>query len=405
MKIRDRYEYTASDKIGSGGFASVYLAFDKLLNRKVALKAYENKGEHKKSLVNEIKNIIPLEHPNLCRYYDVQVENFENIHGETISIEFGIMEYIDGGELDKYLRQYPQYTNKLLIDVLQGLKFLHQKGIIHRDLKPSNVLVKNTENGPLAKIVDFGISKNIQENPANSSSQLMGTPKYMAPEQFAPETFGINGKISSNLDLWTFGLMVYELIAGESLVKIENDTSFSEIVNIIPNKIPYHKIIQLPSPYREVVQICVVAEARERVQDAQVLIDIIGGDTTHSKSTSNKTQLIDNERTPYVVSKGDYSEGLVVAKFSNDFFGYIDHNGQTVIEPIFSMANNFVNGAAQVLYQGKWKVIDRFGNTIQGNNNIPARSTTEKSFFQKNIAAIIIGILVLLAFLYCLFIR
>lgn len=338
MSIKDRYQYGPNDKLGEGGFASVYVAYDKTLQRNVALKFYTNKGEHDKSLVNEIRNAINLEHPNLCRYHDVQIENYQNIHGGNDTVEIGIMEFIDGGELDDFLKKQPQYLNKLVKDVLKGLHFLHQKHIIHRDLKPSNILVKNTIDGPVAKIVDFGISKNIDSQKSNSS-KLMGTVKYMAPEQFDPATFGINQKIATNVDLWAFGLVLYELVKKEPLVVIKDDLSFSEIANIIHKDIPFYKIEQLPSPYKEMVRVCVVPNANERVKDANDLIEILEG---KQYSGSKSTKIIDPENTTTnststsgasFVAKGDYIEGLACVKTHNGVFGFVDTGNNWIITP------------------------------------------------------------------------
>ena len=410
MSIKDRYQYGPNDKLGEGGFASVYVAYDKTLQRNVALKFYTNKGEHDKSLVNEIRNAINLEHPNLCRYHDVQIENYQNIHGGNDTVEIGIMEFIDGGELDDFLKKQPQYLNKLVKDVLKGLHFLHQKHIIHRDLKPSNILVKNTIDGPVAKIVDFGISKNIDSQKSNSS-KLMGTVKYMAPEQFDPATFGINQKIATNVDLWAFGLVLYELVKKEPLVVIKDDLSFSEIANIIHKDIPFYKIEQLPSPYKEMVRVCVVTNANERVKDANDLIEILEGKPYNG---GKSTKIIDPENTTTnststsgasFVAKGDYIEGLAWAKTQNGIFGFVDAGNNWVITPKFSGVNNFENGTAQVQLGGRWFKIDRFGNEVsqqkgQGFANIPSNDTeTKKSGGNKNIAAIIIFSLVALAFI------
>lgn len=135
--------------------------------------------------------------------------------GEEENHQVGVIEYLDGGDLQIQLREHPKHIKKLLIDILHGLAFLHRNGIIHRDLKPQNILIKNTLDGPIA-ITDFGISKQVDGN-HTSSSLLMGTVEYMAPEQFSPKRYGINGKISTNLDLWGFRLITYQLLMDESL--------------------------------------------------------------------------------------------------------------------------------------------------------------------------------------------
>ena len=367
MSIKDRYEYSPNDKLGEGGFASVYLAFDKILQRKVALKFYTNKGEHDKSLVNEIRIAINLEHPNLCRYYDVQIEQFQNIHGSFDQLEIGILEYINGGEIDDYLKINPQSLNLLLKGVLQGLQFLHSKQIIHRDLKPSNILIKTSTEEPVPKIVDFGISKSIDSQKSNSS-KLMGTVRYMAPEQFDPKTYGINQKISTNVDLWAFGLILYELVQKEPLIVLKDDLTFSEIATTIQKEIKFHKLEQLPSPYREIAKRCIIPNANNRVKNAAELLSLLQGNTT---ATTNKDQImadpIQQNFSKFSV-KGGYFEGLAWAKFPNGLVGFVDVNDNKIIEPKYTMAYNFAFGKADVLYQGKLITIDKAGKPIDGDN-------------------------------------
>ena len=407
MSIKDRYEYGPNDKLGEGGFASVYLAYDKTLERQVALKFYTNKGDHDKSLVNEIKTAIRLEHPNLCRYFDVQTEEHQNMHGSFDKVEIGILEYINGGEIDEYLEKHPHSLDILLKGVLNGLQFLHNKQIIHRDLKPSNILIKSSREGPVAKIVDFGISKSLDSQKSNSS-KLMGTVKYMAPEQFDPKTYGINQKIATNVDLWAFGLILYELIQKEPLIVLKDDLTFSEIATAIQKEVQYYKLEQLPSPYREIAKRCIVPDANNRVKDAAELLQYFEGNT--NTGSSQKTQVINGKQqnTSQFSAKGDYSEGLAWAKFPNGLIGFVDANNNKIIEPKYAMANNFVNGTANVTYQGKWIAIDRFGTEIEPSSSTqnyaqPQNATTsdsQKSFFQKNMAAIIIGGLIMLSIIY-----
>src|SRR5215210_6488026 len=133
MDFQTRYVFNPkTDLLGKGGFSKVYKANDTLLDRTVALKFFTGNGFEKYQVLNEIKKVIRFEHPNLCKYYDVAVINTTNIIGEAETIEVGIMEYLDAGEFKKYLRDHPQHIDKLLIDVLKGLAYLHKKGIVHR---------------------------------------------------------------------------------------------------------------------------------------------------------------------------------------------------------------------------------------------------------------------------------
>src|ERR1051325_4656906 len=134
MDFQTRYVFDPKkDLLGTGGFSKVYKANDVLLERTVALKFFTAKTSEKYQVLNEIKKVIRFEHPNLCKYLDVALLTYKNILDETEQMEVGIMEYIDAGDFKSYVKTNPQYTDKLLIDVLKGLAYLHKHGMAHRD--------------------------------------------------------------------------------------------------------------------------------------------------------------------------------------------------------------------------------------------------------------------------------
>jgi serine/threonine protein kinase len=275
MNFKDRYKYsTSTNLLGKGGFSRVFKATDVQFEREVALKIFNGEQSARYNLINEIKKVINLDHPNLCRYFDVAILESINALGESEKVQVGIMEYLDGGDIRTYIKNHPEKRDKLLIDVLNGLSFLHKHGIIHRDLKPQNILIKNTIDGPVAKITDFGISKAIGSE-QNSSSTLLGTIEYMAPEQFNPTRYGINGSINTNLDLWSFGLMVYEIINGQSLFGSRgSNTSAEQVMTNILSDDYFAKLETLPEPYKKIVAACLIKDANKRVKDPQQLIPL-----------------------------------------------------------------------------------------------------------------------------------
>jgi len=271
MDFKTRYQYNPkTDLIGKGGFSKVFRAKDtSLLDRVVALKVFNSDVAGKYDIITEIKKVIDLDHQNICRYYDVEILNNTNAMGEEEHIQVGVLEYLDGGDLRTYVKNNPGQLSKLLIDVLAGLSYLHHQGIIHRDLKPANILVKNTPQGPIAKIIDFGISKNIESDNNPTSSLLLGSVKYMAPEQFVPGQFGINGKIDTNIDLWSFGLMVYEFVTDEEIFDLSgtNGNTAQIMQKILSEEINETKLKALPYPYGAIVDRCLKKRresARER---------------------------------------------------------------------------------------------------------------------------------------------
>lgn len=253
----------------------MYKATDSLLERTVALKFFTGNSSEKYQVLNEIKKVIRFEHPNLCKYYDVEVLSNMNVFGEMERIEVGIMEYIDSGDLQTYTRTNPAHVDKLLIDVLRGLHYLHRHGIAHRDLKPQNILVKMVDGEPVSKITDFGISKLMASDDSNSSA-LLGTIEYMAPEQFNPTKYGVNGRITTNLDMWSFGLLVYEIICHEPLFGSRSGGISAEQVmaNILSDS-SLLKADSIPPEYREILKRCLVKNAGERVQNALELVPLL----------------------------------------------------------------------------------------------------------------------------------
>lgn len=275
MQFQDRYKYNPqTDLLGKGGFARVYRATDTLLDRVVAVKVFNTADSGHYTVLEEIKKVIKYDHPNLLRYYDVAILENTNAFGEKEVLQVGIMEYANAGDLKTFAQKNPDspILYQLLQQVLNGLYFLHNKGIIHRDLKPQNILLKE-ENGILtAKISDFGISRLI-DSQTNSASLTIGTIEYMAPEQFSPNKYGIEGKISSNVDLWSFGIMVHELVTNKPpFGHRSGDTTAEQIMTSILSADLPKEVDDIPEPYQSVIKKCLVADARQRIKTANELI-------------------------------------------------------------------------------------------------------------------------------------
>lgn len=280
VSLFNRYDYVPlTDLIGKGGFSRVYKAYDKKLSRWVALKIYKT-GEFadRYSAIAEIKRVINLDHSNICRYLDIEEIEKENPFGENEKIQVCVMELLDGGNFAHFYHKSdrdPEVLKKLLRDVLNGISYLHKNGIIHRDIKPANILIKRTMEGPLAKITDFGISKLSDSVNSNSSSALIVSIPYMAPEQLNPRKYGIKEKISYNLDLWSLGVTIFEVMTGHVLFKnSEQDSSEQIMANIMAPELP-GKINELPQPFRSIVACCIVKNANERAQKAEELLVLL----------------------------------------------------------------------------------------------------------------------------------
>ena len=282
MLLFNRYEYNPkTDLLGKGGFSRVYKAVDKKFNRLLALKIYKTSDlSDRYSPIAEIQRVIDLDHPNISRYMDIDEIEKEDAFGEIEKIQVCVMELLDGGNIAKFYQANKDLSilKKLLIDVLHGLSYLHRNGIIHRDIKPANILIKKTIDGPIAKITDFGISKKSDSNFNSTSSALIVSIPYMAPEQLNLQRYGINEKVSYNIDFWSLGVAVYETISGEVLFKnSEHDSSEQIMTNIMSPELP-EKINLLPQPFKTFISACIIKDAKQRIQNAEELIDILNTD-------------------------------------------------------------------------------------------------------------------------------
>ena len=195
-------KYEIIKEIGKGAMGVVYLAFDPIIERQVAIKTmnpqlFQDK-EQRERFFREAKSAGILQHPNIVTIYDMGME------GDT---PFIVMEYVEGKDLDSLIKAKEidlDTALKIMTQLCDALAYAHSKGIIHRDIKPSNirVLPDNT-----IKIMDFGIAKKSGSD-LTQTGVLLGTVSYMAPEQLK------EGKVSPKSDQFSAGIVFYEMLTG-----------------------------------------------------------------------------------------------------------------------------------------------------------------------------------------------
>jgi eukaryotic-like serine/threonine-protein kinase len=198
--------YTIARKLGQGGMGIVYAARDERLERTVALKTMSSVAKDeaaRKRFWREARAAASVNHPNICQIYEIGEEN-----GEL----FIAMELLEGEVLADRLRRGALNATEALpvtLEMLAALSALHSRGIIHRDLKPSNVFL--TTRG--VKLLDFGLARTTLESPGAESGDtrsgvVMGTPRYMPPEQASGE------HVDARSDLFAAGAILFEMLAG-----------------------------------------------------------------------------------------------------------------------------------------------------------------------------------------------
>ncbi len=199
-----RYKVVA--EIGQGAMGTVYKAVDPIIDRTVAIKTInlnlskQELEEYEARFQQEIKAAGRLNHPNIVTIYDV---------GKTEQVAYMAMEFLEGQELKEIIAQGrllpPEQVVDIISQVADGLWFAHQQDIVHRDVKPSNIMVMK---GGIAKITDFGIARLPNSAVKTMTGLILGSPRYMSPEQV------IGKVIDARSDIFSLGVVLYEALTG-----------------------------------------------------------------------------------------------------------------------------------------------------------------------------------------------
>ncbi len=210
QKINDRYEVIRS--IGEGGMANVYLGYDTILDRNVAIKVLRGDLSNDEKFVRrfqrEALSASSLAHPNIVEVYDV---------GEDDGVYYIVMEYVEGKTLKQLLKKRGTLTLSEAIDIMSqltdGMAHAHDSYIIHRDLKPQNIMIK--DDGQI-KITDFGIAMALNSTQLTQTNSVMGSVHYLPPEQASGKGCTIKS------DIYSMRIIFYELLSGSLPFKGDN---------------------------------------------------------------------------------------------------------------------------------------------------------------------------------------
>ena len=257
QKINDRYQIIKT--IGEGGMANVYLAYDTILDRNVAVKVLRgdlaNDEKFVRRFQREALSASSLSHPNIVEVYDV---------GEDNGLYYIVMEYIEGKHLKQLIKKRGSLTVREVVDIMlqltDGMSAAHDSYIIHRDIKPQNIMI--LENG-LIKITDFGIAMALNATQLTQTNSVMGSVHYLPPEQ----ALGKGATIQS--DVYSMGILMYELLTGSVPFKGDNavEIALKHIKELIPNVKETNDSI--PNSVANIVKRATAKNIKNRYADAR----------------------------------------------------------------------------------------------------------------------------------------
>ena len=281
-------KYTISGEIGQGGMGVVYRGLDPLIGRPVAVKTIRldtvkgdrGREDALKRFLREAQAAGNLSHPNIVTIYDV---------GEHEGLIYIAMEFIEGCSLESLLEQKRKFTleeiTRLFNQIGSALDYAHGRGIVHRDIKPANILVGRDLK---VSIVDFGIARTAAST-MTQTGMLMGTPRYMSPEQIAGK------KVDNRSDIFSLGAILYELLTQRN--PFEGESITTVIYKIMHAELPplsdFNK--ELPAGLEYVVKKALARDADTRYHTCGELL----ADLQRSVSGRGRAATVNEKESPF----------------------------------------------------------------------------------------------------------
>ncbi|MEB2289444.1 MAG: protein kinase [Anaerolineae bacterium] len=260
-------QYHLGELVGRGGMASVYRAHQESMDRDVAIKVMAATLSHNAEFVarfeREARVIARLQHPHILPVIDF---------GRSDEHIYLVMRYVEGGILSDRLRASTlsiSQANRFLGQIASALEYAHQRGVIHRDLKPNNVLLDELDN---VYLTDFGIAKMLAGSTTSAHSltatgSVMGTPAYMAPEQWRSES------VDARTDIYALGVILYEMLMGA--LPFQAETPFGMMYKHFDTPPPLPSLINpaLPPTLERVMLRALAKQPGERFQSTRQMAD------------------------------------------------------------------------------------------------------------------------------------
>ncbi|GHD40575.1 Stk1 family PASTA domain-containing Ser/Thr kinase [Mycetocola manganoxydans] len=307
--IDDRYEVRS--RIARGGMATVYLATDQRLERRVAIKVMHghlaDDSNFRNRFVQEARSAARLADPHVVSVFD---------QGQDSDLAYLVMEYLPGITLRDLLRDHGKLTPRQVVDIMDavtsGLAAAHRAGIIHRDLKPENVLL--ADDGRI-KISDFGLARAASANTATGQS-LLGTIAYLSPELVT------RGVADARSDIYALGIMMYEMLTGEQPYKGEQPMQIA--YQHANESVPRPSVVNpsVPDPLDDLVLWATERSPDERPSDARELLERLRevekqlGFASTATAAHNPTMLM--PAAPPISDTAEFTQALTSANMSTD---------------------------------------------------------------------------------------
>jgi len=270
-------KYKILSTIGSGGFGTVYLADDTWIDKKVALKVPHKQGVDFGELLREPRLLATLNHPNIVTI--LTAEKQENVF-------FIVMEFVPGETLEAMIARDGALDVAKALDytcqICNAVDHAHRQGVLHRDLRPSNVLVTA---GGLLKVADFGTSRFLEI--AAHGTTIIGSPPYMAPEQF-------HGKAVFASDLYSVGVTMYQMLTGVLPYDTPSPADLDRLMRGDLVSAPRLRNTKIPKAINDIVLKAMAPDIASRYQRASDLLDDLLAARGASSRRARQTPAGDN---------------------------------------------------------------------------------------------------------------